>query len=422
MSLRNAKRENRILWGAAFFALALMPSIGAAQEYSDLKLNGDLLLRGYGSFFIDGVQHELEPPVGTGLSMISQMYVQYTLPKTQRGKEHTPVVFVHGCCLSSKSWQTTPDGRMGWDEYFTRRGFDTYLADQVSRARSGFDATEYLKVRDGVAGAINPNILILNDQLSWNAFRWGETSCTASPCQDTTTPNPGVRFPMQTVGVGPGANLSFYNQVIPDLLSTLPLSTSVNCVDGNCWPSTASAPFNTPIGMAKLATKLGGAVLVGHSESSPYPTEAALQPDSGCHPYTTASACKVDGIIQIETGCYGNLTSDDIDTLKHIPILIVYGDYSTEPRPAATCQTEIDQITAAGGDIKYAWLPQLAPNSLYRGSPGPIHGNDHMMMLDNNNLQIADILIGWIKEHVETRHKEHQHSPWPWPPHHYGHS
>ena len=55
----------------------------------------------------------------------------------------------------------------------------------------------------------------------------------------------------------------------------------------------------------------------------------------------------------------------------------------------------MNQITAAGGDIRFAWLPALAPGSLYPGSPGPITGNDHMVMLDNNNLQIADILIGW---------------------------
>ena len=56
---------------------------------------------------------------------------------------------------------------------------------------------------------------------------------------------------------------------------------------------------------------------------------------------------------------------------------------------------EISQITAAGGDIKFASLPDLTPGSLYPGSPGAIHGNEHMMMLDNNNQQIAQIIIDW---------------------------
>jgi hypothetical protein len=377
--------------GAGLLALVLMPTIGAAQEYSSLQSNGNLHLRGYGSFFIDGVQHTLTPPVGTGLSMINQMYVQYLLPQAQNNKQW-PIVFVHGCCLSSKSWQTTPDGRMGWDEYFVRQGFDTYLGDQVGRARSGFDATAYLAVRDGVPGSVNPNILILNDQLSWNAFRWGINPCTASPCQATDTPHPGIRFPMNTVGVGAGSSLTFYNQVIPDLNATLSLATSINCVDGPCIPPIPSAPFNSPIAMGQLANQLGGAILVGHSESSSYPTMAALQPGSN----------SIKGIIQIETGCFSNLTAADINVLKNIPILIVEGDYTASQTPSS-CVTEMNQINGAGGDMSFARLPSLTPNSLYPGSPGPIYGNDHMMMLDNNNLQIADILIGWINQHVKPK-------------------
>jgi hypothetical protein len=158
--------------------------------------------------------------------------------------------------------------------------------------------------------------------------------------------------------------------------------------------------------MAELAKQLGGAILVGHSESSAFPTRAALQPASGCYPWTTQSACKVKGIIQLETGCSGNLTEAEIiNALKHIPILIEFGDYSPVPQPAAPWPTEIQQITNAGGDIKFAWLPHLTPGDLYPGSPGPINGNDHMVMIDNNNLQIADLIIDWIDRHVSKPDK-----------------
>jgi hypothetical protein len=183
---------------------------------------------------------------------------------------------------------------------------------------------------------------------------------------------------MNTVGVGAGSNLQFFNMVIPDLIATL------------------GPTINTPSQMAVLASELGGAALMGHSESSAFPTQAALSPASGCYPWTTASACKVKAIMQLETGCFGNLTPAQITTLSHIPILIEYGDYASVSPIAGACQTEINQITAAGGDIKFAWLPQLSPGSLYPGSPGPITGNEHMVMLDNNNLQIAQIFIDWL--------------------------
>jgi hypothetical protein len=138
--------------------------------------------------------------------------------------------------------------------------------------------------------------------------------------------------------------------------------------------------------MAKLANKVGGMILMGRSQSSTFPTRAALQSGSGCYPWTSASACKVKGIVQLETGCFGNLTTAEVDTLKHIPILIMYGDYSAVPQPAAPCPTEISQITAAGGDIKFASLPDLTPGSLYPGSPGAIHGNEHMMMPKSSSI------------------------------------
>jgi hypothetical protein len=277
---------------------------------------------------------------------------------------------------------------MGWDEYFVRQGFDTYLADQVSRARSGFDGRKFNLVRAGLLPiADQPLISNSSDATFWNNFRWGTSPCTVSPCYATTTPHPDIRFPMNTVGVGnAGNNLQFLDFGTPGLNATL---------SGAPAPADPAGFYNSPAQMAELAKKLGGAILVGHSESSAFPIRAALQPNSGCHPWTTASACKVKGIIQLETGCFANLTPAEITTLSHIPILIQYGDYSPVPQPAAPCPTMINQITTAGGDIRFAWLPALTPGSLYPGSPGAITGNDHMVMLDNNHLQIADILIGW---------------------------
>jgi hypothetical protein len=183
--------------------------------------------------------------------------------------------------------------------------------------------------------------------------------------------------------------------VIPDLNATL---------SGAPSPADPAGFYNTPAQMAELAKEVGGAILMGHSESSSFPTRAALQPASGCYPWTTASACNVKGIIQLEEGCTqpttagGPLTPAEINTLKHIPILIEWGDYSpVTPRPAvgSSCANEMAAINGAGGDMSYAWLPGLSPNALYQGSPGPIYGNEHMVMLDNNNLQIAQILIDW---------------------------
>ena len=370
---------------ATLFALTLMPALVTAQEFSDLKSSPPLTLKGEGSFFVGGSTHVIDPKyispsafaTNSGNSMINQMYVQYQIP--QNTINQYPIVFVHGCCLTSKTWETTPDGRMGWYEYFTRKGFKTYMGEQVGRGRSGFDALQYQKVLTGdLPGSKNPAILIATDKFAWDVFRWGDYA--------TKTPFKDERFPMETVGVGKNSTLTFYKQVIPDLNATLSEASSPTCADGTCTPSDPNSPFNTPDNMAVLANQLGGAILVGHSQSSGYPTMAALRPGS----------MGVRGIIQLETGCFSNLTAANIKVLKNIPILIMVGDHFTTPQPPATCVTMQKQLKDAGGDMTFVALPDIG-----------IHGNSHMFMQDNNNLQIADIIMSWINKHVKV--KDHGH-------------
>lgn len=377
MNNRSSARKTASSSIAVLF-LALLPAFALAQEFQDLKPSPPLVLKGEGSFFIDGYTQPIAAKYispaafasDAGNSMVNQMYVQYQKPLERHGAY--PMIIVHGCCLSSKSWQTTPDGRMGWDEYFVRRGFDVYLAEQVSRGRSGFNALQYQKVLVGDAPASsNPPILIATDAFAWGVFRWGDFS--------TLTPFPDEQFPMNTVGVGPGSTLTFYNQVIPDLNSTLP-DVPAGCADGTCTPQIPSAVYSTPASMARLANDLNGAILMGHSQSSGYPTMAALQQGS----------TGVRGIIQLETGCFGNLTAADVDVLKNIPILIVVADHFSTPQPSPTCVAEMQQINGAGGDMTFISLPAIG-----------IHGNSHMMMLDHNNLQVADVIINWIDQHVK---------------------
>jgi hypothetical protein len=368
------------------FAVALPQSAGA-QQWSDIKQSPPLVLKGQGSFFVGGSTHAIEskyisPSIfseDSGDAMINQMYVQFQLP--QKAIDQFPIVFVHGCCLTSKTWETTPDGRMGWYEYFTRKGFNTYMGEQVGRGRSGFDALRYQKVLTGdLPGSANPAILIATDKFAWNVFRWGDYA--------TKTPYPDERFPMQTVGVGKNATFDFYKQVIPDLNATLSDASSPTCANGTCTPSDPNARFNSPDNMASLANQLGGAILVGHSQSSGFPTMAALRPGS----------MGVRGIIQLETGCFANLTQANIQVLKHIPILIMVGDHFSTPQPPASCVAMKKQLDDAGGDMTFIALPDLG-----------IRGNSHMFMQDNNNLKVADIIISWIKKHVKYKDRRPPH-------------
>src|SRR5215469_4254724 len=148
-------RAMRIFVPAACAAVSVLTFMAAAAtEARRDDLKKPLVLASQGSFFVGGETKSVAAPNPNGGSAtadvtVNQMYVQYQTPVG--GDKHVPVVMVHGCCLSSKTWETTPDGRAGWSEYFVRHDRAVYLADQASRARSGFDATTIMAVKAGAA-------------------------------------------------------------------------------------------------------------------------------------------------------------------------------------------------------------------------------------------------------------------------------
>jgi pimeloyl-ACP methyl ester carboxylesterase len=323
-----------------------------------------LVIESQGSFFVGGetkTSSELTgattgPGAGQpGDITINQMYVQFQKPVN--ADRHAPVVMVHGCCLSSKTWETTPDGRMGWNEYFVRKGRSVYLADQVSRARSGFDATKITAVKAGkVPPKDLPNIFMASHQTSWVLFRFGPTFNNAFPDE---------QFPVQAAD-------ELYKQMIPDLNGFLP------------------TPNPTLTNMAALAVQLKGAVLIGHSESGFFPEQAALIDPKG-----------VKGIVSIEMACETKLKPEQLSTLAKIPILIMFGDHLGDlsgpfatmwPNNLDTCNQFVKQVTDAGGDAQMMYLPKMG-----------IKGNSHMLMQDKNNLQLADLILGWIDDHVDRK-------------------
>jgi hypothetical protein len=343
-------------------AIALAVTTSAALDAQRAKTQDKpLVIASQGSFFVGGESKALPAaPAAQGRGgpggdvTVNQMYVQYQIPPN--GDRHLPVVMVHGCCLSSKTWETTPDGRMGWDEYFVRRDRPVYLADQVSRARSGFDATVIGAVKAGTAPATQlPNIIFASHQIAWTVFRFG-------PEYGKTFPD--GQFPIESVD-------ELYKQMIPDLNALLPM------------------PNPTWKNMAALAVRLKGAILMGHSESGFFPEQAALIDPSG-----------IRGMISIEMPCPADLTDAQIATLAKIPTLVMFGDHlgDVQGGPANwamsydSCEKYVQRIKTARGDAEMMYLPKMG-----------IKGNSHMLMQDRNNLQLADLILKWIDQHVESR-------------------
>jgi hypothetical protein len=137
---------------------ALTPSLTSfAQELEHLQpAPSPLELQSRGSFLVGGGSVLQTPaqlsyftgqlPDTGGHATTNQMYVEYMVPVADNG---VPVIMLHGATLTGKSYDTTPDRRMGWYEYFVRQGHPTYVPDQISRGRSGFGIAMYNAVRAG---------------------------------------------------------------------------------------------------------------------------------------------------------------------------------------------------------------------------------------------------------------------------------
>lgn len=65
-----------------------------------------------------------------------QTYVQYV--RQAAPASDTPVIFWHGGAMTGAVWETTLDGRPGWQSFFLRHGFDTYICDAMERGRAGW--------------------------------------------------------------------------------------------------------------------------------------------------------------------------------------------------------------------------------------------------------------------------------------------
>jgi hypothetical protein len=109
------------------------------------------------------------------------------------------------------------------------------------------------------------------------------------------------------------------------------------------------------------------------------------------------------GLVLVEPGsCPATYATDQIKALATVPVLVVFGDHRDNPTGLPTlptwqaryemCQALIGRIKSAGGQAD-----MFAPPD--RG----IRGNSHMIMQDKNNLQIADVILEWIDDHVRTR-------------------
>ncbi len=350
--------------------LILLLVISGLSSYAQTK-EKLLIIRDQGSFAVGGIvitnpgtfNPYNQSPEGQTFHG-DHAYVFYQIPDKAR---KYPLVMWHGMGQFSKTWETTPDGREGYQNIFLRRNFSVYLIDQPRRGNAS---------RSTVTATVAPT----PDEQGWfETFRigiWPEYF-------------EGVQFSKD-----PEALNQYFRQMVPN----------VGPIDINVNTDAVSVLF----------TKIGPAILVTHSHSG------------GMGWVTAIKNQNVKAIVSYEPGsgfvfpegevpepiamAGGSLAAvgvpmSDFMKLTKIPIIIYYGDFIPD-KPVENpgqdgwrARLEMarlwrDAVSRHGGDVTIVHLPEIG-----------ITGNTHFPFSDLNNVAIADLMSGWLNEKGLDKYK-----------------
>jgi len=343
-------------------ALCLLASACSAARGG--KTSGPLSIQEQGSFAVGGTvitsPGAFDPykPTPAGQTLHGDhAYVFYQRPVNAR---KLPLVFLHGFGQFSKTWESTPDGREGFQNIFLRRGFGVYLVDQPRRGDAG---------QSTLPATITPTP---SDQLWFGTFRVG------------IWPDyfPGVQFPRSAEALD-----QYFRQMTPN-----------------------TGPFDAGLisdALAALHAKIGAGILVTHSQGG------------GPGWLTAMKSANVRAVVAYEPGsgfvfpegevpppmqsAGGTLEATAIPLaefmkLTKIPIVIYYGDYIPDQPTQVPSQDQwrvrlhmarlwADAVNRRGGDVTVVHLPEIG-----------VRGNTHFPFSDLNNMEVADLLSRWLHE------------------------
>lgn len=327
--------------------------------------------------------------------MSGQMYVEVMRPaKVTRSY---PLVFIHGGAQTATNWLKTPDGRPGWAYIFVELGYEVYLVDQPARGRSPWH------------GELNGELISAPVALVERYFTATAQSDWPQAKKHTQWPGEGRK--------GDPIFDAFYASQVPFVAD-----------------SAKSQQLFQAAGTA-LLDKIGEAILITHSQSGPYgwlladirpqlvKAVVALEPQGppvvhmsiqqatkGDSPVLDDAQKRRWGITDIALTYHPELQEDEqlavvkndatradrmpgwlqqeparqLINLQAVPFLMVTAEASFHALyDHATCA----YLQQAGVPVTHWYLEDFG-----------ITGNGHMLMLERNSREIAELLHRWIAD------------------------
>ncbi|MCW5552186.1 MAG: alpha/beta fold hydrolase [Verrucomicrobiae bacterium] len=335
-------------WAAGSSGVKLAPLI--IQEQGSFAVGGSVVTN-------SGTYDPYKPAPAGQTFHGDHAYVFYQIPAEAR---KLPLVMWHGIGQFSKTWETTPDGREGFQNIFLRRRFGVYLLDQPRRGDAG---------RSTVAASITPT----PDEQQWfGIFRVGIWPKYFD----------GVQFARD-----PETLNQYFRQMTPNI-GPIDIDLNVKAV-------------------SVLLDNIGPAILVTHSHAGGMgwltatrnqnvkaivcyePGSGFLFPEGEVPSPMQSSGGTLEGV---------GVPMREFMKLTKIPIVIYYGDNIPDkpnPNPGQDgwrvrhemAKLWKNAVNGHGGDVTLVHLPDIG-----------VRGNTHFPFSDLNNLDIANLMSNWLKD------------------------
>lgn len=350
------------MWKRGLAAVAAMSlCMGTASAMKPVTISDQ------GSFFAGGTvletsgEFDYSHPMNPAGQTLHGDHAYVFYQKPMKAKK-LALVFLHGAGQSAKTWETTPDGRDGFQNIFLSKGYSTYLVDQPRRGRAG---------RATVSGSVDATT---NDQFWFTNFRVGN-------------------WPGYFDGVQFAKDKETLNQYLRQITPNTGAYDEAVVSDA----------------MAAVFERAGDGILVTHSQgggpgwrtvikSEKVKAVVSLEPGSrfvfpeGEAPEPIATTSPTGPLAAVE------IPLSEFMKLTKIPIVIYYGDniaeeYTQEWNKDSwrirlkMARLWAEEVNRHGGDATVVHLPEIG-----------IRGNTHFPMSDLNNAEIANLMEQWMKE------------------------
>ncbi|EGN95897.1 hypothetical protein SERLA73DRAFT_113625 [Serpula lacrymans var. lacrymans S7.3] len=314
----------------------------------------------------------------------AQMYVEHLVPATVT--QEYPILVIHGDGMTGTNFLNTPDGRLGWADYFMSQGYEESYLDQPARGRSAW--------QENVDGNLT-NFDTYTVESHFTAVQrfdlWPQASL------HTQWPGNG--------SVGDETFDAFYMSMMQSLASEVESSQLVQAAGST------------------LLDEIGPVILLTHSQSGQYgwpladahPSQVkaivALEPIGP--PFQNAvfstDAARPYGVSEIPLNFSPPISSPDdlhpvpvssttnftcyqqspparqLPGLANVPVLVVTSQASYH---AVYDNCTVQFLTEAGVHAEHLQLEDVG-----------IYGNAHMMFMEKNGLEIAEqVILKWLHQ------------------------